>query len=249
MSVLNKRGILSALVFLVIVGTAVAIWGVPRFIHRKASIKGQVNTFLLDERGGVNGLLLSTGDQIHFSPELGTLVGTQLKIGDEVTVSGHAGMQTSYGREIHGEQLAFNGQTLLEVPAGPKPRHPDGGPGERERGPRPGPPANAPAPAPEQSQNSPTPVGPAPLPTPEVVKVSGSLKTHLVNGRGDVDGLILSSGEQVRFPPNVGELIVSAEQSGNSSVTVEGAVVKNDRGVVINPTYITVGSQTISLGH
>jgi hypothetical protein len=247
MSVLSKRGILSGLVFLVIVGTAVAIWGVPRFIHRKATIKGQVTTFLLDERGGVNGLLLSSGDQIHFSPEIGTLVGTQLKIGDEVTGSGHAGIQTNYGREIRGEQLAFNGQTFVEVPAGPKPRHPDDDRGERKHGPRPGPPIDGPAPAPPQ--NPPTTAGPAPLPAPEVVKVSGAVKTHLVNGRGDVDGLILSSGEQVRFPPNVGETIVAAEQSGNSSVTVEGTVVRTERGVVINPTYITVGSQTISLGH
>jgi len=54
MSVLSKRGMLSAIAFLVIVGASVAIWGVPRFVHKSTSIKGQVTSFLLDDRGVVN---------------------------------------------------------------------------------------------------------------------------------------------------------------------------------------------------
>jgi hypothetical protein len=33
------------------------------------------------------------------------------------------------------------------------------------------------------------------------LSATGTIRTHLVNGHGDVDGIILSGGEQLRFPP------------------------------------------------
>src|SRR6185503_1678175 len=122
MSMVGKRRIFPALAFVLIVGTAIAIWGLPRFVHKTTSVKGQVTSFLLDDRGVVNGLLLSTGDQINFRPETGEIVSSQVKIGDEITATGHAGTQTSYGREFHSEQLAINGQTIIEVHSGPGPK-------------------------------------------------------------------------------------------------------------------------------
>jgi hypothetical protein len=88
----------------------------------------------------------------------------------------------------------------------------------------------------------------APLASAEVFKATGTIRTHLVNGRGDVDGLILSSGEQVRFSPKIGSLIVTAEQGAGTQVTIEGRGVRNERGTVINPAQITVGNQTIAVG-
>ena len=257
MSVISKRGIFSALAFLLIVGTAVAIWGVPRFIHKNTSTKGQVAMFLLDDRGVVNGLLLSTGDQIHFSPETGEIVGSQIKIGDEVTATGHAGTQTNYGREFHCEQLALNGQTFVEVHAGPgpKPRH-DDGPGEREQrtrieqpvlNPTSSEPQKNPSTSTTESEQTQA-VNATTAPTPEVVKVSGTVKTHLVNGHGDVHGLILGSGEQIRVGPKVGQMVVAAEQGGSNTLNIEGTVIRTERGVVIRPKYISVGNQTITLG-
>jgi hypothetical protein len=256
MSVLNKRRVLSAVAFFLIVGTSVVIWGVPRFIHRSTSIKGQVTSFLLDDRGSVNGLLLSTGDQLHFSPETGALVGSQLKVGDEVTATGHAGTLTNYGREIHAEQLSFNGQTITEIHSGPKPRPGDDGPKGLGRGPRIEQPivdSNRVEPQNTSTPNSSESTGnqnpqPEVAPTPEVVKLSGTVKTHLVNGHGDVDGVILNTGEQIRVSPKVGELIVAAEQAGTNLLNVEGTAVRNDKGVVIRPKYISIGSQTINLG-
>jgi hypothetical protein len=83
---------------------------------------------------------------------------------------------------------------------------------------------------------------------PETFKVSGNIKTHLVNGHGDVDGLILSSGEQLRFSPKVGKLVIAAEQGAETPVSVQGTAVSNERGTVIRPSIITVGNQTIALG-
>jgi len=278
----RKRNLLAAIATFVIgVGACAAIWGVPRLLRRSTSINSQVSAYLLDERGKVNGLLLATGDQLHFSPETGAVVASQIKVGDSVAVSGHAGSASSYGREFRVEQISANGRTIVEVKAGaPRPHqsHDKRGPRDRNaRDDRGGPPdSNEIAEAGRQEGAQPEPVGaepakpgltsdndsnlpqkesslpataPAPLPSPEIFKAAGTIHTHLVNGRGDVDGLILSSGEQVRFSPRVGDLVVAAEQGATTQVSVEGTVVRNERGTVIRPTQITVGNQTIALGH
>jgi hypothetical protein len=291
MSVFSKRNLLVGIaIFVIGVGACAAIWGVRRFMRRSTSIKSQVTAYLLDDRGEVNGLLLASGDQLHFSPQTGAVVASQIKVGDEVTASGHPGSQSKYGREVRVEQISANGRMIVEAEAGP-PR-PDGPHDKRgyqdrerreDRADRPGPrdapetraqdgaqpppvgkPVGAEATPTEQGRASasdpnarqtgnavPTPapsLAPSPALSPEIFKAAGTISTHLVNGHGDVDGLIISSGEQVRFSPKVGKLIVAAEQGATTQVSVEGKGVRNERGTVIRPTQITVGSQTIALG-
>jgi len=195
------------------------------------------------------------------------VVASQIKVGDEVTATGHAGSQSSYGREVRVEQISANGRTIVEVKAGPpRPHGPHDKRGPKDRADQPMPPDGlAPTDAPAQigAKAAPSPSGspgndpsakptentvPAPLPTPEIFKAAGTIRTHLVNGHGDVNGLILSSGEQARFSPKVGALIVAAEQGATTQVSVEGTGVRNERGTVIRPTQITVGNQTIALG-
>ncbi len=276
MSIFSKRKLsVGIATFVIIVGAAAAIWGVPKFLHRNISVNGQVSAYLLDDQGAVNGLLLASGDQLQFGPETGKVVASQISVGDQVSAVGRAGSQSSYGREIRVEQISANGRTIIEVHAGPRPKHgPDGHHGPKDRGDRANresrlgqPDAVAPAKTPEEKlsteagppkesdpdakQTQSALPAPAPLaaPTPEVFKVTGTIRTHLVNGHGDVDGLILSSGEQVRFSPKVGKLIVAAEQGSTTQLSVEGTGVRNDRGIVIRPTSITVGNQTITMGH
>lgn len=278
MSVFSKRNLLVGIAIIAIgVGACAAIWGARRFMRRSTSIKSQVTAYLLDDRGDVNGLLLASGDQIHFSPQTGAVVASQIKVGDEVTANGHPGTQSSYGREVRVEQISANGRTIVEAEAGP-PRldgpHDKRGPRDREDRPGPpdaraqreGPPATIGTPAkptePNQASASdpnvkqtgnaapttlPSPT-PSPAMSPEAFKATGTIRTHLVNGHGDVDGMILSSGEQVRFSPRVGQLIVAAEQGATTQVSVEGNGVRNEHGTVIRPMQITVGNQTIALG-
>lgn len=273
MSVFSKRNMLVGIATLVIgIGACAAIWGVPKFLKRSTSIKSQVTAYLLDDRGAVNGLLLASGDQLHFSPQTGAIVASQIKVGDEVTASGHAGSQSSYGREVRVEQISANGRTIVEAKAGRPRKHEPGdkrGPKDRGDGEgRPSPP-DAPAavgtevgagaatiepnrapgndPNAKQTENALPAPAPSPAPTPEIFKATGTIRTHLVNGRGDVDGLILSSGEQVRFSPKVGGLVVAAEQGATTQVSVEGTGVRNEQGIVIRPAQITVGNQTIAL--
>jgi hypothetical protein len=284
MSVFSKRNLLVGIaIFVIGVGACGAIWGVRKFMRRSTSIKSQVTAYLLDDRGEVNGLLLASGDQLHFSPQTGAVVASQIKVGDEVTASGHPGSQSKYGREVRVEQISANGRTIVEAEAGPpRPHEPNDkrGPQDRERredrADRRGPPdasaqagtqpppvraeatptepsrASASDPNAKQTGNAvPTPaLSPAPSPalSPEIFKAAGTISTHLVNGHGDVDGLILSSGEQVRFSPRVGQLVVAADQGATTQVSIEGNGVRNEHGTVIRPTQITVGSQTIALG-
>jgi hypothetical protein len=257
MSLLSKRNLLVGIAtFIIGIGAFAAIWGMPRFLMRSATINGQVTAYLLDDRGAVNGLLLASGDQLHFSPQTGEAVATQIKVGDEVTATGRAGSKSSYGREVRVGQISANGRTIIAAESGPKPpREPRDkrgpkGPGDRSAPPdaraqgkakiesnvAPGGDADA-----DKTENAP----PAP---PETFKATGTIKTHLVNGHGDVDGLILSSGEQVRFSPKVGELVIAAEQGADTQVSIEGAGVINERGTIIRPAQITVGNQTIALG-
>jgi hypothetical protein len=279
----RKRNLLVAIAaFVMGVGAFAAIWGVPRLLRRSTSIDSQVTAYLLDERGNVNGLLLASGDQLRFSPETGAVVASQIKVGDQVAVNGHAGSQSSYGREVRVEQISANGQTIVEAKSGPPRRHgPDdkrgprgrddrsGGPGPREHpetrdeaetlptvggpvGSETKPieqnPASGNDPNARQTENAAPAIPPASQPSPEIFKAASTIRTHLVNGRGDVDGLILATGEQVRFSPRVGELVVAAEKDANTQVRVEGNGVRNERGTVIRPTQITVGNQTIALG-
>lgn len=275
MKLFSKRNLLFGFVTVLVALTAsAAIWGVPKFLKNSTSVKGQVNAYLLDDKGSVNGLLLASGDQLHFSPETGAAVAMQIKIGDEVSAVGNAGTQSSYGREVRVEQITANGRTITEIHSGPHPRpEPGGKHGPHDRNQledRPGPanvstplnteaaPATSPTDATQSMNTNPktkpaetlaTPTTSLPAATPEVFKASGTIRTHLVNGHGDVDGLILSSGEQVRFSPGVGKLVVAAEANGTAEISLEGNGVRNERGVVIRPTAITIGNQTITLGH
>lgn len=267
MSVFRKRNLLIALATLIVIaGACAAIWGVPKFMHRSTTITSQATTYLLDDRGEVNGLLLASGDQLRFSPQTGAIVAAQIKIGDQVTATGHAGSKTTYGREVRVEKISGNGQTILEAEVGPPhPRGPKDKPGPRAREDRedredrvertnnaPGPSDAQPATkgpnntvTNELNSDAAAKAIPAPSPALEIFKASGTIGTHLVNGHGDVDGIILSGAEQVRFSPKVGKLILAAEQGATTQVSVEGEGVRNQRGIVIRPAQITVGNQTI----
>jgi hypothetical protein len=257
MSIFSKRNMVVGIVtFIIGIGAFAAIWAAHRFFARTATVKSQVSGYLLNDRGAVNGLLLASGDQLHFSPQTGEAVASQIKVGDEVTATGHAGSQSTYGREVRVARISANGHTIVEAGQKRSESHESGdrrgpkGSGDRQT------PPDARAQGEAQAEPKVAPVNDAnakqsanaPLAAPEKFKASGTIRAHLVNGRGDVDGLMLSSGEQVRFSPKMGRLIVAAEQGANTQVTIEGKGVHNERGTVISPAQITVGNQTITLG-
>ena len=275
MSLINKKSLVIGVVTFLVGTFAVATFFGFSLFKSNSTVTGKITNILLDREGRANGMTLDSGLQVNFSPETGDAVFAAAKIGDEVSVTGDAGTKNNYGQAFHAKQLTANGQTFTEIsapkppkgdhphpPKGPKgPKPPKGPEGERPAPPAPEtnapngemPPApnapnaeNAPAdadgvkPAPENAPLPPKPAG-------EAMSANGTIQQFLVTMRGDVDGVILTSGEQIRFSPKVGEQIISNNLETNSPIAVEGLGVKNERGTVLKATKMTIGNQTFTI--
>jgi len=78
--------------------------------------------------------------------------------------------------------------------------------------------------------------------------VSGTVAHVLVNDYGDVDGLVLSTGEEVKFrPPNGAAVVMLLGQQPGATVQASGYGTRNAFGTVVDADALTVGSQTIAL--
>lgn len=207
------------------------------------TINGKGSKFLLDDQGKVNGLLLDSGDQLHFSPETGLAIAAVVKVGDDISATGDAGTQSNYGRAFHAKQLTANGQTFTEIK---EPKKPHGERPKPKHGERPMPPNGETPPTPPIEGNP--PIAPLPSANQETFNTSGAIETFLVGMKGEINGLILAGGEQIRFSPKVGEQITAAGVSADSQVSVTGFGVKNEYGTVIRPNSLTIGNQTFTLG-
>lgn len=85
-------------------------------------------------------------------------------------------------------------------------------------------------------------------PTLTPLTVRGTVAHFNVNDHGDVDGLILGSGEQVKFPPPNGATVVMVlGQQPGATVQATGYGTRNAFGTVVDANALTVGSQTIAL--
>lgn len=80
------------------------------------------------------------------------------------------------------------------------------------------------------------------------LNVSGTVTRFIVNPKGDVDGLILSGGEQVKFKPHRGAGLVGmlGQQSG-AVVQVTGLGTRNAFGTVVAADSVMVGGQAVRL--
>jgi hypothetical protein len=78
--------------------------------------------------------------------------------------------------------------------------------------------------------------------------VSGTVARFLVNPPGDVDRLVLTSGEEVRFPPHLGQTVVTAlgRQAG-VPITASWYGARNAFGTAVEAESMLVGGQTLSL--
>jgi hypothetical protein len=78
--------------------------------------------------------------------------------------------------------------------------------------------------------------------------VSGPLAHLLVNPKGDVDGLVLAAGEQVKFKPKSGAWVLTLlGPVGGGPVAASGYGTRNAFGTALEAESITIGGQTISL--
>ncbi|MBW4594459.1 MAG: hypothetical protein KME46_16505 [Brasilonema angustatum HA4187-MV1] len=98
--------------------------------------------------------------------------------------------------------------------------------------------------------NKPTPdAPPPPPPTPNDysnLSAEGTAQQWLVGQRGEINGVILSSGVQVKFPPHAGNQLVNTAQVGDK-VQVQGFGTRNKYGEVIKATTLKVNERNVAI--
>jgi hypothetical protein len=77
------------------------------------------------------------------------------------------------------------------------------------------------------------------------VTARGNVQAFLVGERGEIVGLALDTGEQVRIAPPVREPLTASSTNPHPDVVVVGAAVQGEQGTIIRATQITIGAQTM----
>jgi hypothetical protein len=76
--------------------------------------------------------------------------------------------------------------------------------------------------------------------------VSGTAKTWIVGRESELNGVILSDGSQVRFPPNVGNQLKNRARPG-VSIQAQGFGIKSSYGKALEATSLAVDGQSIAI--
>ncbi|PSF37883.1 hypothetical protein C7H19_07850 [Aphanothece hegewaldii CCALA 016] len=76
------------------------------------------------------------------------------------------------------------------------------------------------------------------------MSVEGTAKHWLVGQGGEINGIILSNGAQVKLPPQVGNQLSNLAKVG-SRIQAQGMGMKNNYGQVVEAAMLTVDGQTI----
>ncbi len=77
--------------------------------------------------------------------------------------------------------------------------------------------------------------------------VRGAVSRLLVNDKGDVDGLILIGGEQVKFPPHHGAAVARLLGQEEKMVEASGNGAQNAFGTVVEAMSLSIDGQRVSL--
>ncbi|MFO1349569.1 MAG: hypothetical protein U1F68_02320 [Gammaproteobacteria bacterium] len=222
----------------------------------RVTTDGEISVFVLDDRGAVRGLVLTDGDQVRFSPIMGDRIKSLAKPGDKVSVRGHTGKSSAFGVALEADEIRIRDQVV------------------RSAAPRPATTAVAPPPDLHVEGTSPSPGSPSETPPPpaaatdmamfkeqesqprgsyapseplEAMSATGAVAVHLVNPRGDMDGLILSGGEQIPFGPKEGRQIAAVVNGNDIAVKAEGHGLHTPFGTVIHAEKLTIGDQTFTM--
>jgi hypothetical protein len=175
-----------------------------------SSFTGNVESYLLNREGLVDGLLLDEGIQAKFPPHLSDRLVEIAPIGSQVSLQGTPGMPTNFGQAVKAESITNveTGEKIVEQPPLEK-KQPDG---DRESN----------------------------------MTAEGNVEHWLVGHRGEINGMILSSGTQIKFPPHVGERLAAMAQD-DREIEAEGFGVENDYGKLIEASSLRVDGQMLDL--
>jgi hypothetical protein len=154
----------------------------------RTTVSGVVRSFTYGP-GGLDGLILDRGTVIHFSPEYSAQVSAAVQVGSAVAASGwsHNGPA---GDAVFDADTITNqrSRASIAMAAAPPPLGPAG------------------YAAPPPSQSAPTAFAPAV----QSAVVTGTVRSFNYGVDGQVNGLILSDGTTVYFPPELGPQVTGA---------------------------------------
>jgi hypothetical protein len=78
------------------------------------------------------------------------------------------------------------------------------------------------------------------------LSVEGTVQHWLVGHRGEINGVILSSGAQVKFPPHVGDQLSNMATRVGDLLQVQGFGTNTSYGKVLAATFVTVNGQPVN---
>jgi hypothetical protein len=169
---------------------------------------GRVAAYSLTPRGDVDGVILDDGTQVLLPPHLGTQLVFAVKPGDAVTVHGLKARAIPVVQAMQVTDDA-SGKSVT-----------DDGPPAAPPGPLAAPPG---PPGPRQA-------GPA-------LQAQGEVKAPLYGRGGEINGVLLADGTQVRLPPREAQRL-AADLSPGQTVVVQGTGIDNALGRVIEARAI-----------
>lgn len=157
--------------------------------------QGKIRSILKNDHDDVDGLLLSSGVQVHFPPHMGDRITAVAWVGDSVQVEGRMEV-TPRGDNVLEITRLVSGSHVIEIDRPKPPKH---GP----KGPRHERPMHA----------------------------AGEVTDYARNPHGEVDGLMLKDGTEVKFPPHqsreLQEFVAVGDQvriEGRRHVTPKGDI-------------------------
>jgi len=80
----------------------------------------------------------------------------------------------------------------------------------------------------------------------ENLSATGTAQHWLVGGRGEVKGIVLSNGTQVKFPPHVGYQLTNLARRG-ARIQAQGFGSRSSYGTILEATSLSVDGQTIAV--
>jgi hypothetical protein len=156
-----------------------------------SKLAGRVKELTKSPRGAVDGFILENDSQIHFPPHLGDRVAKAVTEGDRVEITGRFVALPNGEQVFEATQIVGRGGTINIDNEPPRPGRL---PPAGPRGRRMG---------------------------DEPMTKAGTFREFVTNPHGDVDGLLLSDGTEVKVPPHQGSELMSVVKEGDE-IRIEG---------------------------
>lgn len=193
----------------------------------RREVTGRIASYTTTPRGEMDGVVLDTGNRVHFPPHTGSAVLPLVEKGQVVRVVGTL-VDRPEGKVIEASSVTnVDKDETVHVASMSPPRE------------RPQPSGVRP---PGRAQATTTLTGA------ELTTREGRVQGYTTAPSGDMDGVFLDTGARVHFPAHAGRAILPLVQQGKT-VRVIGWEISGPQGAILEATKIiaTPGGQTVDI--